>query len=160
MYCVKCRRPTETRNLTTVTTKNNRKQMKGICAVCGSKKAQFVKSGGSVMNKVINKLPLELHLPGHNFTGPGTKLHQRLKSDGTPKDWSKPINRVDEAAMHHDICYSKHKDTKTRNEVCDADMLKELDGIYDPTLRERFDRAIVKPIIYSKKRFGFGLKKI
>ena len=39
-----------------------------------------------------------MHLPGHNFTGPGTKLKKRLNPDLTPKEWSKPVNRVDEAA--------------------------------------------------------------
>jgi len=38
-------------------------------------------------------------------------------------------------------------------------MLEELDGIYNPTLRERIDRGIVRPIIGTKKRFGMGLKK-
>ena len=35
-----------------------------------------------------------MHLPGHNFTGPGTKLNKRLNPDLTPKKWSKPLNRV------------------------------------------------------------------
>ena len=52
------------------------------------------------------------------------------------KEWSIPINRVDNAANHHDLCYSKHDDTKTRNEVCDKTMLSELNGIVNPTLRE------------------------
>ena len=60
-----------------------------------------------------------MHLPGHNFTGPGTKLYRRLNPNGTPKEWSIPINRVDNAAYHHDLCYSKHDDTKTGNEICD-----------------------------------------
>ena len=58
-----------------------------------------------------------MHLPGHNFTGPGTKLKQRLNPDLTPKKWSKPVNRVDKAAYHHDICYLKNDDTATRNTV-------------------------------------------
>jgi len=37
--------------------------------------------------------------------------------------------------------------------------LEELDGIYNPTLRERIDRGIVRLIIGTKKRFGMGLKK-
>ena len=37
-------------------------------------------------------------------------------------------------------------------------MLEELDGIYNPTLPERIDRGIVRPIIGTKKRFGMGLK--
>ena len=77
-----------------------------------------------------------MHLPGYNFTGPGTKLYKRLNSDETPKKWSIPINRVDNAAYHHNFCYSKHSDTKTRNEVCDKTMLGELNGIVNPTLRE------------------------
>ena len=64
-----------------------------------------------------------MHLPGHNFTGPGTKLYKRLDPDETPKEWSIPINRVDNVAYHHDLCYSKYDDTKTRNEVCDKTML-------------------------------------
>jgi len=93
-----------------------------------------------------------MHLPGHNFTGPGTKLNKRLNADLTPKAWSKLVNRVD-------ICYVKNKDTKTRNEVCDKEMLEELDGIYNSTLPERIDRGIVRPIIRTKKRFRMGLKK-
>ena len=67
-----------------------------------------------------------MHLPGHNFTDPGTKLYKRLNSDGTSKEWSIPINSVGNAAYHHDLCYSKHDDTKNRNEVCDKTMLDEL----------------------------------
>jgi len=131
--------------------------LQGVCVVCGTKKSKF--SGKGILNKAINSLPFEIHLPGHNFTGPGTKLNKRLNTDLTPKAWSKPINRVDQAAYHHDICYVKNKDTKTRNEVCDKNMLEELDGIYNPTLREKIDHRIVRPIIGTKKRFGMGLKK-
>ena len=88
-----------------------------------------------------------MHMPGHNFTGPGTKLNKRLNEDMTPKTWSKPINRVDKAAYQHDISYVKNKDTKTRNEVCDKNMLTELNGIYNPTLRERMERGVVSTII-------------
>ena len=99
-------------------------------------KTQFIKrdvTGGRFLNTLVNKLSFEMHLPGHNFTGPGTKLHKRLNSDGTPKEWSIPINRVDNAAYDHDLCYSKHDDTKNRNEVCDKTILGELNGIVNPT---------------------------
>jgi len=66
---------------------------------------------------------------------------------------------VENAAYHHDICYVKNKDTKTRNKVCDKNMLTEHNGIYNPTLRERMERGVVSPIIGTKKRFGWGLKK-
>ena len=67
-----------------------------------------------------------------------------------------PINRVDNAAYHHDLCHSKHDDTKTRNEVCDKTMLGELSGIVNPTLRERIDKAIVWKLINAKVNFGLG----
>ena len=95
-----------------------------------------------------------MHLPGHNFTGPGTKLNKRLNPDGTPKEWSLPINRVDNAAYHHDLCYSKHDDRKTRYEICDKTMLGELSGIFNPTLRERIDKSIVGKLIRAKVNFG------
>ena len=100
-----------------------------------------------------------MHLPGHNFTGPGTKLNERLNPDSTPKKWSKPINRVDKAAYHDDICYLKNNDTATRNAVCDKNMLKELNGIYNPTIKERMERGLVSSLIGTKKRFGWGINK-
>ena len=98
-----------------------------------------------------------MNLPGHNFTGPGTKRYKRLNSDRTLKEWSIPINRVDNAAYHNDICYSKHDDTKTGNEVCDKSMPGELNEIVNPTLRERIDKSIVGKLIKAKVNFGLGL---
>ena len=106
-------------------------------------KTKFIKrdaTGGCFLNTLVNKQPFEMHLTGHNFTGPGTKLYKILNSDGTPKEWSIPINRIDNAVYHHDLCYSKHHDTKSRNEVCDKTMLGELSAIVNPTLRERIDK--------------------
>ena len=77
-----------------------------------------------------------MHLQGHNFTGPRTKLYKRLNPDGTPKEWSKPINIVDNAAYHRGLCYSKRDDTKTMNEVCDKTMLGEMNGIVNHIVRK------------------------
>ena len=70
--------------------------------------------------------------------------------------WSIPINRVDSAAYHHDLCYSKHDDTKTRNEVCDKTRLGELNGIVNPTLREKIYKSMVGKLINAKVNFGLG----
>ena len=110
MYCLKCRRVTETENITIATSKNGRLMRRGQCITCGKTKTQFVNKGaavGSFLNSLLNNLPCEIHLPGYNFTGPGTKFYKRLNSDGTPQESSKPINRVDNAAYHHELCYSK-----------------------------------------------------
>ena len=172
MYCVRCKKKTKTTSdLQIVTTSNNRQMKRGSCAICGTTKMQFIKTeakpgqqrreakakGGSILNKMINNLPVEMHLLGHNFTGPGTKLNKRLNADLTPKEWSKPINRIDKAAYHHDICYLKNNDTATRNNVCDKNMLQEMKDIYNPTLRERMERGLVSTLIGTKKRFGWGI---
>lgn len=98
MYCVKCRKATETDDLQYTISKNGRNMKRGKCVVCGTTKTQFVKGasptkgtqGGLILNKVINNLPFEMHLPGHNFTDPGTNLKKRLNPDLTPKEWSNP----------------------------------------------------------------------
>ena len=148
MYCVKCKKATDTSGVQSFVSKNGRNMKRGTCVICGT-----------TMRKVINNLPVEMHLPGHNFTEPGTKLKKRLNPDLTPKKWSKPVNRVDKASYHHDICYLKNDDTATRNAVCDRNMLKELKGIYNPTLREILDKSIVSKLIGTKVKFGMGVEK-
>ena len=38
-------------------------------------------------------------------------------------------------------------------------MLKKLEGIYNPSLREKLDRSIVSKLIGTKVKFGMGVKK-
>ena len=161
-YCVRCKNKTETLNEQDFVSKNGRPMKRGVCAVCGATKTRFISfktQGSGLINKAINKLPFEMHLPGYNYAGPGTNLAKRLKPDLTPQPWSQPINRIDNAAYHHDVCYLKNKDTKTRNKVCDKAMLEDLKSIQNPTLRERLDRSIVDKIIGTKMKFGLGLEK-
>jgi len=107
-------------------TRNDHKQSsvvsRDLCCL-RNKKSKFIKSqqAKGLLNNAINNLPFQMHLPGHSFTGPGTKRDKRLNPHLTPKAWSKPINRVDKAAYQHDICYVKAKDTKTQNEKCGRD---------------------------------------
>ena len=106
MYCLKCRRITETENITTATSKNGRLMRCGQCFTCRKTKTQFVlkgAAGGSFLNTLVNKLPFEMHSSRHNVAGLRRKLYKRLNPDGTPKAWSIRINRVDKAAYHHDL---------------------------------------------------------
>ena len=41
MYCVKCKKRTDTTNEQFTTTKNNRHMKRGICVICGTTKTQF-----------------------------------------------------------------------------------------------------------------------
>ena len=97
------------------------------------------------------------HLPGHNFTGAQTNLDKRLINN-QPVPGSEPINKVDAASMRHDIAYRDNKDLKTRH-AADRKMIQELDAIQNPTMRERFDRAIVKKALQVKLKIGVGLSR-
>ena len=57
MYCLKCKRVTGTLNKYTSFTRNGR-ILKGICKICGTIKNRFLASGGSLINKALNVLPL------------------------------------------------------------------------------------------------------
>ena len=170
MYCLKCEAKTETIDVQNITSKNVKPMLKGICAVCRRYKTQFVKAERgsdfvSSLNSVTSNIKLpwakfkgEMHLPGHNFTGPRSRLDVRLNDGGSYKNWSKPVDRVDNAAYHHDLAYAKHPDTASRN-VADREMVTELKNIDNPTIRERVERAIVIPILSTKAQFGLGKKK-
>ena len=105
MYCVKCRKATDTSDMQITVSKNGRNMKQGKCVICGTTRFIKTQKGGSLLNKAINNLPFEMHLFGHNFTGPGTRLKKKLNPDLTPKKWSKPVNCIDKAAYHHDVCY-------------------------------------------------------
>ena len=87
-----------------------------------------------------------------------TRLDLRLNPDGTPKEWSKPVDRVDNAAYIHDLAYNQYSDTANRN-VADRTMITALNNISNPSLRERIERSLVKPILSAKSSLGLGLKK-
>ena len=167
IFCVQCESKTDTKNLEVITIKNKR-ALKGLCVICGSKKIIFVGEGdttkcsdksdyegGDLVDFISTAQPFEKHLPGHSFTGPSTRLDLRLNPDLTAKDRSLPINRVDEAAYKHNIQYmSKDKDIRTK---ADEAMIKELQNISNPSFREKIERAIVIPILKTKKFLGLGL---
>ena len=158
IYCLRCKKKTETNNITQKITQNNRNIIQGNCVICGTKKSKFIAiEGKGVINNMINKLPFEMHMPGgYNFLGPGSRLDLRLDKNNKPLPHSLPINKIDESAMHHDICYSKYEDTKSRNKICDSKMLQELKTIKPSTIKEWLDKSITSNIIGAKKTLGLG----
>lgn len=65
------------------------------------------RSGSGIVNTLINKLPFEIHIPGYNFCGPGTKLSKRIARG------DRGVNPLDESCRKHDIAYSQFKDIIT-----------------------------------------------
>jgi hypothetical protein len=82
---------------------------------------------GSLLTKEFHLRTLSFRK--YNFCGPNTRLNRRLNPNGTPKHWSKPINKIDEICMRHDIAYKNG----TRREA-DRIMLQELNELKDRDL--------------------------
>ncbi len=112
-----------------------------------------------IVNALNTILPFEKHLPGMRYCGPGTRLDLRLDEDGKPYPGNEPIDRVDEAALKHDLEYSKYEDLKHRNKA-DKQMLHDLINIERPTCREKFERCIVIPILFLKSLIGGLILKL
>jgi len=53
MYCVKCKKHTETTDVQLFTARNSRLMQRGICSVCGKRKTQFVKAGSGLFNEAL-----------------------------------------------------------------------------------------------------------
>ena len=97
---------------------------------------------GIDIQKVLSKFG-ELHWPGRQYLGPGTKLKKRL-ARGDPGR-----NRLDRIAKQHDIDYSKAKGIQDKWKA-DAKMIKAIDRLPG---KKTWTEAIVKKIIQAKKRF-------
>ena len=65
-----------------------------------------------------------------------------MNDDETPNEFSRPVDRVDQAAYYHDLAYNEYKDTENRN-IADREMLQQLDSIEKPSFREKIEMAIV-----------------
>ena len=103
-----------------------------------------------------SKFPGEKHLFNHSYTGPGTRLDIRLDKNDQPRLGEHPINRVDAAALKHDIFYRDHSDIHERH-IADRQMITELENIPFPTFRERVERALIIKILQGKMKLGLGL---
>ncbi|XP_059225716.1 uncharacterized protein LOC131997876 [Stomoxys calcitrans] len=111
--------------------------------------------GRGLLNRFINSLPFELHLPGYQFCGPGTKLEKRLKRG------DKGINGLDAACKTHDIAYSKTSDIEERNKA-DRELAErawERFKANDSTLGEKINSYLVTNAMKAKVKFGMGMEK-
>ena len=62
LYCLKCKKNTESKNPKVVKTKNGKKMLSLNCVVCGSKKSSFIKASVLISSLGIrapsNQIPL------------------------------------------------------------------------------------------------------
>lgn len=110
--------------------------------------------GKGLFNSVLNKLPVELHLPGYQYCGPGTKLQKRL-ARGDPG-----INPLDAACKEHDIAYSKYPETSDRH-IADsilAEKAWQRIKSKDANFGERANAWLITNAMKTKMKLGMGIK--
>lgn len=109
--------------------------------------------GRGLVNNFINNLNTELHLPGYNFIGPGTKLQTRLARG------DQGINPLNEAGKEHDIAYHQYKDLPSRHR---ADKVLEEKAwqrvkASDAKFGEKAAAWLVTNVIKAKRKLGMGI---
>ena len=125
--------------------------------------------GSGILNNVIENLGrrgIELHYPGYNYLGPGTRLEEKLRNS------VKPINPLDEAAKEHDIAYSRFQDLPNRHiadkilenrawsRVTSRDAsLGECAAAWLTTNAMKVKRKLGMGIKHRKRKLGRGIRK-
>lgn len=122
-------------------------------------KAKNCKYGRGFLDRVIDKIPLEIHLPKYQYCGPGTKLAERL-ARGDPG-----INKLDRLCKDHDIAYEKCKDSSERykaDKILTAGAMKRIFS-RDAKLGERAASLLVTTAMKAKTaltKLGSGISKL
>ena len=176
IYCNRCRDKTKgiVGSGNVFKNRDGSYQFSGACINCRGRKASKV--GGSVVDSFLkewsSKAPesiKELHLwtqPGKSnlsrpkkssFLGPGTQLSRRLngwdRENGTFTSINTPpINKLDEGALYHDLCYSKYPDTKNRQD-CDRDLIDIADEVARDKSQTHLNRLTARAVsqLFRKK---------
>lgn len=126
--------------------------MKGTSKPVKSKRMKK-KSGRGILNSAINNLPFEMHMPGYQFCGPGTKLKQRLKSG------QQGIDGLDRACRMHDIAYDGSTVMKDRK-IADKMLLERaMDRVKskNANVREKLAALTVAGLMKAKSAIGAGV---
>ncbi len=108
----------------------------------GHRFVQTIKSSGvefkddkerrDVHETILRMFPnTEFHFPSYNYLGPGTKLEKRLKRGDAPK------NRLDAAAMQHDIAYSRENTSLHQKHSADLQMADTIGSFKNKSLLEK-----------------------
>ena len=113
------------------------------------------------IHKLIGKLPRPKKgfvAPNYKYLGPYNPLDSQLEHDSTgkiTKFYDQPLNKVDEIAANHDVCYKIKP--KNKNE-CDKEMVKNLDNLNQNEMTNW--GKLARLIISSKQKLGFGFEKL
>lgn len=111
--------------------------------------------GSGLLDWLINNLPFEIHLPGYNYCGPGTKLNKRLRRG------DRGINLLDEYCKQHDIAYSISSSLSDRHkaDIILMEMAKRRAKATDASFGEKIAANLVSKTMLAKIKSGAGLNK-
>ena len=112
------------------------------------------KIGSGLLNRAINALPIELHIPGYQFCGPGTHVEERLARG------DQGVNPLDAACREHDIAYSRSNELTERHAADKvlAEKAKTRIVAKDSSFGERAAATAVWAAMKAKTKLGMGLK--
>ncbi|KAK7605022.1 hypothetical protein V9T40_006208 [Parthenolecanium corni] len=111
--------------------------------------------GKGLINSLIDNLPIPLHLPGFNYAGSGTPLDLNFERG------VKPINKLDKAAMKHDIAYLKSEALKKHHDanfVLQGEAWKRVNAD-DSSLGEKANAWFVTTTMKAKQAIGAGVSE-
>lgn len=112
--------------------------------------------GEGLVNKTINSLPFEAHLPGYQFCGPGTRLQKRIARGEIG------INPLDAACKEHDIAYSTNKDSLSKRHKADHKLQEQAwqrVKSSDASVGEKAAAWLVTNVMKAKRKLGMGLRR-
>lgn len=97
-------------------------------------------------------MPIELHIPGYKFCGPGTKLAKRLARGDIG------VNGLDEACKEHDIAYSREVDLSKRHLADQILAKKAIERLHSPaaSIGEKAAAFGVAAAMKAKVKLGMG----
>jgi hypothetical protein len=112
------------------------------------------KTGNGIVNSLINSLPVELHIPGYQYCGPGTKVLKRVARG------DQGINQLDAACKKHDLAYLHNRDDLRARHRADYELeqsaWKQVKS-KDSSVGEKGAAWLVTNIMKTKQRFGMGV---
>lgn len=119
-----------------------------------------LKGVGSALNKGIDLLPIELHVPSgltssYNWCGPGTRIKERLARG------DQGINKLDEACKIHDLAYAQYSDTEHRAQA-DRDLAERAWQRFkasDSSIGEKATAWAVTTAMKAKAKLGGSHKR-
>ena len=105
------------------------------------KRTKRQRGGSFDVQKALSVFGKELHVPGYQFLGPGTKLKERLKRGDMG------INRLDRLARTHDLDYSRSKNLQDKWKA-DTKMINAINSL--PGKKTKMEH-VVKNVLRIKK---------